>query len=392
MQPFVFHNPTKIIFGENATERLTEELVAFGPRVLLVYGGGSIKRTGLYDRVTDYLSKAGKEIYELAGVMPNPRTEKVYEGIDICRAKEIDFILAVGGGSVIDCSKAIAAGALHDGDFWDDFYLAGQSLNAALPLGVILTMPATASEMNGTSVISHWKDNLKIGYADPLLHPRFSILDPVLTLTMPREQIICGAVDMMSHVFEQYFSPPDDNNLTDELAEALLRNIRLNLDASLANMNDYRARSNLMWDGTMALNGLLRLGKQGDWQAHKIEHALSAWFDIPHGAGLAIVHPNLLYYIRHEAQDKLARYAENVWGICAADKSREELALAGLKALRSYFDSIGAPATLGEVGIMSDAIDDIADSTSLMEKAGYKSLNRDDVFEILKLCLTRREK
>ncbi|HNZ63127.1 MAG TPA: iron-containing alcohol dehydrogenase, partial [Bacillota bacterium] len=355
MQPFIFRNPTKVIFGKNAADRLPQELAAFGERVLLVYGGGSIKRTGLYDRLVRHLTQSGKKVFEVPGVMPNPRTEKVYEGIAICRSEKIDLVLAVGGGSVIDCSKMIAAGALLDGDFWEELFLNGKSLERSLPLGVILTMPATASEMNGTAVISHWEGNRKLGYADPLLHPYFSILDPVLTMTMPREQVVFGAVDMMSHVFEQYFSPPDDNNLTDELAEGLLRNIRLNLDASLADLRDYQARSNLMWDGTMALNGLLRLGKKGDWQAHKIEHALSAWYDIPHGAGLSIVHPNLLFYIRREAEAKLARYAEKVWGICPQDRTQEEMAFAGLKAMRAYFDSIGAPATLGEVGIPEEA-------------------------------------
>jgi alcohol dehydrogenase YqhD (iron-dependent ADH family) len=386
MKNFIFHNPTKILFGQGMLDKLPQELAPYGDKILLVYGGGSVKRTGLYDRVLALLAQAGKTVFELAGVMPNPRTEKVYEGIEICRKEGIDLILAVGGGSVIDCSKAIAGGSCHEGDFWQDLYLDGQSLDRALPLATILTMPATGSEMNSGAVISDWEGNHKCGYGDPALYPRFSILEPELTMTMPREQVIYGAVDMMSHIFEQYFSPPDDDNLSDDLAEAILRNIRINLDRSLLDLQDYQARSNLMWDATMALNNLLRLGKEGDWQSHQIEHALSAWYDIPHGAGLAIIHPNLLYYCRKEAQTKLARYAVRVWDIDPTGKGQEELALAGIKATRDYFNAIGAPARLADVGIPASAIEDLADTTSL-NRSGYRPLERDDVLEILKLSI-----
>lgn len=386
MDNFIFQNPTKILFGEGMLDRLPDELEGVGKKILLVYGGGSIKRTGLYDRVLALLKQADKEVYELPGVMPNPRTEKVYEGIEICRRESIDLILAAGGGSVVDCSKAIAAGTFHGGDFWQDLYMEGQCIGRAVPIGVILTMPATGSEMNSGTVISHWEKNLKRGYGSPVLFPLFSILEPRLTMTMPREQVVYGAVDMISHVFEQYFSPPDDDNLTDELCEAVLRNIRVNLDRSLADLSDYQARSNLMWDATIALNGLLRLGKEEDWQSHQIEHALSAWHDIPHGAGLAIVHPNLLYYMRKEAEHKLARYAVRVWDIDPAGKTEEELALAGIRATRDYFSAIGAPATLRDVGIAAEAVDELADTTNLI-RTGYKKLERDDVKEILKLSI-----
>ncbi|HZK42245.1 MAG TPA: iron-containing alcohol dehydrogenase, partial [Clostridia bacterium] len=386
MKNFVFQNPTKILFGQGMLDKLPQELAPYGDKILLVYGGGSIKRTGLYDRIQALLAQAGKTVFELAGVMPNPRTEKVYEGIEICRKEGIDLILAVGGGSVLDCSKAIAGGSCHEGDFWQDLYLEGQSLDRALPLATILTMPATGSEMNCVGVISDWEGNRKIGYGDPVLYPSFSILEPELTMTMPRDQVIYGAVDMMSHIFEQYFSPPDDDNLSDDLAEALLRNIRINLDRALLDLQDYQARSNLMWDATMALNNLLGLGKEGDWQSHQIEHALSAWYDIPHGAGLAIIHPNLLYYCRKEAQTKLARYAVRVWDIDPTGKGQEELALAGIKATRDYFNTIGAPARLADVGIPASAIEDLADTTSL-NRSGYRPLERDDVLEILKLSV-----
>ena len=384
MRNFVFHNPTRILFGDGMLDRLPDELASYGKKVLLAYGSGSIRRSGLYDRVVSLLEQAGKQVFELAGITPNPRKEKVYEGIEICRREAIDLILAVGGGSVLDCSKAIAAGTFCQGDFWKDLYLSGQELDCAVPLATILTMPATGSEMNSSAVISDWENNLKRGYGDPLLFPQFSILEPRLTMTMPREQVVYGAVDMISHIFEQYFSPPDDDNLSDELAEGLLRNIRVNLDRSLADLNDYQARSNLMWDSTMALNGLLRLGKEQDWQAHQIEHALSAWYDIPHGAGLAIVHPKLLYYIRKEAEHKLARYAVRVWDMDPAGKSSQELALAGLEAMRGYFNEIGAPANLADVGIPDEAVEDLAATTKLTT-GGYRSLDRDDVRGILKL-------
>ena len=386
MDNFVFHNPTKILFGDGMLDRLPEELEAYGPKVLLVYGGGSIKRTGLYDRVLTLLGQADREVHELAGVMPNPRTEKVYEGIEICKKESIDLILAVGGGSVLDCAKAIAAGACYEGDFWQDLYIEGRVIDRALPLATVLTMPATGSEMNCGSVISEWECNMKQGYKNDNLFPRFSILEPSLTMTMPRDQVFYVAIDMISHGFEQYFSPPDVNNLSDELCEAVLRNIRTNLVDALEDLENYQARSNLMWDATVALNYLLGMGKLGDWQSHQIEHALSAWYDIPHGAGLAIVHPNLLYYIRKEAEHKLARFAVRVWDIDPAGKSQEELALAGIKATRDFFNSIGAPATLGDVGIPAEAIDKLADSTNLIE-AGYRALDRQDVVEILKLSL-----
>jgi alcohol dehydrogenase YqhD (iron-dependent ADH family) len=384
MNNFIFHNPTKVIFGQGMLEQLTTELSEAGQNILIVYGGGSIKRTGLYDQVTFLLENAGKRITELSGIMPNPRTEKVYEGIELCKKNNCDFILAVGGGSVVDCAKAIAAGVHLKEDFWAHLFLDRNPLLKAIPLGVILTMSATGSEMNGNSVISNWIENLKIGYQSPLLFPQFSILDPTLTMTMPREQVVFGAIDMISHVFEQYFSPPDDNNLTDDLCEALLQNIRLNLDGALQDLKDYEARSNLMWSATLAINGILRPGKEGDWQAHKIEHALSAWFDIPHGAGLAIIYPNLLHYIRHEAQDKLVRFAIRVCKVLPGNKSKNEIALEGLKRLRAYFSSLGAPQTLADVGIPETAFEGMADTTELL-RTGYKPLGRDDVLEILKL-------
>ena len=386
MENFIFQNPTKILFGQGMLDQLPGEIRAYGQRILMVYGQASIKATGLYDQIKGLLDSADLQVWELSGISANPRLDRVYEGIQICRDQAIDLILAVGGGSVIDTSKAISAGVFHEGDFWQDLYLDGQSIDKSLPLATVLTMPATGSEMNGISVLVEPQDKIKFSYNHPLLHPKFSILEPSLTMTLPREQVIYGAVDMMSHVFEQYFSPPDDDNLTDYLAEAILRNIRINLDRALEDLSDYQSRSNLVWCATMAYNGLLRNGKKGDFQAHRMEYALSGTFDIPHGAGMAILHPNLLFYIRKEAQAKLARCAVNVWDVPKDNKTEAELALACVKAIRDYFKAIGAPTRLADMEIPADRIEEVAAKVDLI-RTGYRPLEYEDMLEILRLSI-----
>ena len=386
MKNFIFENPTRILFGEGMLDRLPDQIQSAGKRILLVYGMDSIRRSGLYDRLLALLEQAGKEVFELAGIAPNPRRERVAQGIEICRREKIDFILAAGGGSVIDTAKAVAAGSLYAGDYWQDLYREGKSISSALPLGVILTMPATGSEMNGITVLVDTENKIKYSYNNVLLNPRFSILEPRLTMTMPKEQVIYGTIDMMSHVFEQYFSPPDDDNLTDDLAEAILRNIRVNLDRALLDLNDYQSRSNLMWCGTMAYNGLLRNGKDGDFQAHRIEYALSGTYDIPHGAGMAIVHPNLLYHIRKKAAYKLARLAVRVFDIPALDRTEEELALAAVTAIRDYFTACGAPARLSDLGIGPEGLEEVAGKVNLI-RTGYYPLEYEDVLAILRMSV-----
>ncbi len=385
MNSFVWYNPTKILFGQGAIEKMIPELESAGKNILLTYGGGSIKKNGIYEKTREILEKLGKNVFELSGIMPNPRKEVVYEGIDICKKNGIDFILAVGGGSVIDASKAIAAGALTDLDFWDAFYMGDEPLKSALPIGTVLTIPATGSEMNCGGVVTDWQNNIKTAFEHPLLFPVFSVMDPTYTYSLPREQIIYGAVDMFSHLFEVYFSEPDDNNLSDELAEAVMKNIMTNLEIALENPYDYAARANLMWDGSMALNGITKLSKRQDWETHQIEHAMSAFYDIPHGAGLAVVHPNYMRYTYKAGLSKYVRYAKRIWGVDGEGMTDEQIAMEGIRATHDYFKRIGAPTTLSEVGIDVSAADKIVSRTFLL-KGGYMQCTEEDIKNIVLLC------
>ncbi len=385
MNEFVWYNPTKILFGKNAVEKMRPELERAGKNVLLTYGGGSIKKNGVYDSVCAILAELGKNVYELSGIMPNPRKEVVYEGIRICKENNVDFILAVGGGSVIDASKAIAAGAKTDLDFWDAFFMGEEEPTDALPIGTVLTLPATGSEMNCGGVVTDWQNNIKTAFEHPLLFPVFSVMDPAYTYSLPREQIIYGAVDMFSHLFEVYFSHPNDNNLSDELSEAVMKNIMTNLEIALADPYNYEARANLMWDGSMALNGITKLSKRQDWETHQIEHAMSAFFDIPHGAGLAVVHPNYMRYTYKHGIEKYVRYAKNIWGVDPTGKSDDEIAMEGIRATHEYFKRIGAPVTLAEVGISTDDADKIVSRTFLLD-GGYLACNEEDIKNIVLMC------
>ena len=386
MNDFRFYNPVRIHFGKEAMARLPEELAGVGKKILLVYGGGSIKASGLYDRVLAALAEAGKDVVELAGVMPNPRTEKVYEGIDLCKTHGIDFILAVGGGSVIDCAKAIAVGARTDRDFWQAFFVNWEEAEDAIPLGTILTIPATGSEMDRSSVITNWATGEKNGYDSDLTYPVFSILDPTLTYTLPKHQMVNGIVDTLSHIWELYFSEPDTESVTDALAEALMRSVISATRTALKDPTDYVARANIMWASTFALCGMLSNGKRTDWASHNIEHPLSAVFDVAHGAGLAVVHPNYMKYFCSHAPERYARYAVQVWGVDPAGKTTLEVAQEGIQRTRDFFDEMGAPATLADLGIPESAIEDLAARTDLSCWA-YKELTREDVKAILRMAL-----
>ena len=386
MNDFRFYNPVRIHFGKEAMARLPEELAGVGKKILLVYGGGSIKASGLYDRVLAVLQEAGKDVVELAEVRPNPRTEKVYEGIDLCKAHGIDFILAVGGGSVIDCAKAIAVGARTDRDFWQAFFVNWEEAEDAIPLGTMLTIPATGSEMDRSSVITNWATGEKNGYDSDLTYPVFSILDPTLTYTLPKHQMVNGIVDTLSHIWELYFSEPDTESVTDALAEALMRSVISATRTALKDPTDYVARANIMWASTFALCGMLNNGKKTDWASHNIEHPLSAIFDVAHGAGLAVVHPNYMKYFCAYAPERYARYAVQVWGVDPAGKTTLAVAQEGIQRTRDFFNEIGAPATLGDLGIPESAIEDLAARTDLSCWA-YKELIREDVKAILGMCL-----
>lgn len=386
MNDFMYYNPVRVHFGREAMAELPGELEKFGKNVLLLYGGGSIKRTGLYDRILAELRAAGKNVFELSGVMPNPRTEKVYEGIEICRREKIDLLLAVGGGSTIDCAKAVAVGACTDKDFWQTFFKDWETAEAAIPLGVVLTLPATGSELDKSSVITNMAAHEKNSYDSELTFPRFAILDPTLTYTLPKAQMVNGIVDTISHLYELYISPPDEECLTDELAEAALRTEIRAARAAAVNPEDYDARADLMWTSSFALCGMLNNGKKTDWASHCIEHPISALYDVAHGAGLAVVHPAYLDYICLDALPRLRRLAMRVWDVDDAGMTEEETAREGIRRTREFFRELGAPATLTELGVPAESIGRIADLTDL-GCFSYRRLTREDVVSILKTAL-----
>ncbi|MGG4144372.1 iron-containing alcohol dehydrogenase [Paenibacillus algorifonticola] len=387
MKDFELYNPTKLIFGAGKVQQLGELVKPYGTKVLLVYGGGSIKRSGLYDEVISQLNSIGATVHELSGVEPNPRLTTINKGIDICRSEKIEFVLAVGGGSVLDASKAIAAGALYDGDVWD-FTIRKAVIQEALPIGTVLTLAATGSEMNGNAVISNWETQQKRGLGSKLVYPKFSILDPKLTFSVPKDQTANGIVDIMSHVFEQYFSLTTDTPLQERFAESILQTVIENGEKAIENGSDYDARANLLLAGTFALNGTLPIGVVTDWASHGIEHEVSAIYDIAHGAGLAIIFPNWMKHVYQERIDRFVQYAVRVWNIDPSGKSDEEVALAGIEATRAYFTRIGEPATLGELGIGGENIDRMAAEATVFGPIGsFKSLDKEAVKSILTASL-----
>ncbi|MCC3376160.1 iron-containing alcohol dehydrogenase [Cohnella sp. REN36] len=387
MNNFELYNPTKLVFGKDTVTRLGELVRPYGTRILLVYGGGSIKRSGLYDQVLAQLAGIGATVHELSGIEPNPRLSSVHRGVDICRRENIEFILPVGGGSVIDAAKAIAAGAKYDGDAWD-FCTGKARIEDALPLGTVLTLAATGSEMNGNAVISNWEEKLKRGLGSKLVYPKFSILDPELTFTVPRDQTVNGIVDIMSHVFEQYFSKTTNTPLQERFAESVLQTVIENGEKAIENGSDYDARANLLLAGTYALNGTLLNGVVTDWATHGIEHEVSAIYDIPHGAGLAIIFPNWMKYVYQARVDRFVQFAVRVWNVDPAGKSDDEIARAGIQATRDYFTRIGAPATLGELDIGADQLDRMAEEAVRYGAIGsFKKLEKEDVKRILELSL-----
>ncbi|WP_018757132.1 iron-containing alcohol dehydrogenase [Paenibacillus terrigena] len=387
MQPFQFHNPTRLIFGEGQIQMLTQEIPKYGSRVLLLYGGGSIKRNGLYEQVLLQLEAVSAYVVELGGVEPNPRLSTVHKGVEMCKKEQIDLILAVGGGSVIDCAKAIAVGAKYDGDAWD--FMTHQAVpQDALPLGTVLTIAATGSEMNGGSVITNWETQEKLGWGTPLVNPKFSILDPNYTKSLPRDQTIYGMVDMMSHVCEHYFHHEPNTLLQDGFCEALLRTVMETAPKLLEDLQSYEHRSTILYCGTMALNGVLNMGYNGDWATHNIEHAVSAVYDIPHGGGLAILFPNWMKHVLDENVGRVKQMAVNVFGIDSSGKSDRDVALEGIEALRSFWNSIDAPSRLADYNIDDSKLEAMADKAMRFGPFGnFKKLNREDVLAIYRASL-----
>lgn len=383
MDNFIFQNPTKLIFGKNQLEQLQKEVPQYGKRVLLVYGGGSIKRNGLYDEVLAQLQTIGAEVFELAGVEPNPRLSTVHKGVEICKQENIEFILAVGGGSVLDCTKAIAAGALYEGDAWD-IVTRKHIPTAALPFGTVLTLAATGSEMNSGSVITNWETKEKYGWGSPLVFPKFSILDPVNTFSVPKDHTVYGVVDMMTHVFEQYFHPTTNTPLQERMCEAVLLTV---IDAApqlIYDLENYELRETILYSGTIALNGFLQMGARGDWASHNIEHAVSAVYDIPHAGGLAIIYPQWLRHVKEIGLRKLNQLAVRVWNVDPTNKTEEQVAEEGIEKLEQFWQSLGAPSRLKDYQIDDSNIELMAEKAMARGAFGnFKNLEKQDVVEIL---------
>ncbi|MEW4307537.1 iron-containing alcohol dehydrogenase [Rossellomorea marisflavi] len=389
MNEFTFYNPTKLIFGKGQVEQLKDLVPQYGKKVLLVYGGGSIKKSGLYDQVTAVLNDIDAEVFELAGVEPNPRLTTVRRGVDICKEEGIDFLLAVGGGSVIDCTKAIAAGAKYDGDAWD-LVTKKAFASEALPFGTVLTLAATGSEMNAGSVITNWETNEKYGWGSPVTFPQFSILDPENTFTVPKNHTIYGMVDMMSHVFEQYFHNATNTPLQDRMCESVLKVVIETAPKLINDLENYELRETILYSGTIALNGMLQMGYNGDWGSHNIEHAVSAVYDIPHAGGLAILFPNWMKHNLNVNPARFAQLAERVWNVDPEGKTQEEVALEGIEKLREFWSSIGAPSRLADYDIDDSQLDLIADKAMANGEFGNfnnHKLNKEDTLSILRASL-----
>ena len=381
---FTYCNPTKLYFGKNALDGLNEELPKYGKNVLLVYGGGSIKKNGIYDKVVALLKANGKTVYEDAGVMPNPTTDKLYEGIERARAAKADLILAVGGGSVCDYSKAVSISVHCKADPWEKYFLKMEDVdNKIIPVGCVLTMVGTGSEMNGGSVITNHAQKLKIGHVfGENVFPKFSVLDPEFTFTLPKYQMVAGFYDIMSHILEQYFSGEDDNT-SDYIMEGLLRSLIHSSRKAVKDPTDYEARSNIMWTATWALNTLVAKGKTTDWEVHMLGQAVGAYTEATHGMTLAAVSPAYYRLIMPYGLAKFVRYAENVWDVRPEGKTDEQIAEEGLEAMEKWMREIGLVMNLRDLGVTDDMTEGLADSTFIMT-GGYKVLTRDDVINIFK--------
>ena len=384
---FTFHNPTKLHFGENAMGALAGELSAFGPTVMLSYGGGSIKKNGIYDQVVAALKAAGKTIVEDGGVMPNPTLEKLLDGAAKAKANNVDLILAVGGGSTIDYAKAVSVAAWCEEDPWEKYFVRFEEPSCrVIPVGSVLTMVGTGSEMNGGSVISNHAANMKVGKVfGPSVFPKFSILNPKFTFTVPRRQMVAGIFDIMSHILEQYLSGEDDST-SDYIAEGLMRSLVKSSRVAVANPEDYEARSNIMWTATWALNTLIAMGKPTDWEVHMLGQAVGALTDATHGMTLSAVSLPYYRFIKPYGLKKFARFAVNVWGITPDGKSDDAVADEGLAALEAWMREIGVAMNISELGATEEMLPKIADATFILT-GGYKVLEREDVIKILRESL-----
>lgn len=381
MNEFTFTYPTKVYFGEGAAKKsLPAELAAVGDTVMLAYGGGSVKANGIYDELTGILKEAGKEIVDFSGIMPNPTYAKVQEGAALAKEKGVDFILAVGGGSVVDCCKVISAQAKLEDDIWELEYQKGTFPSDGIPMGAVVTASGTGAEMNSGAVITCEDKNWK----GPILgvSARFAVLDPAYTASVPRMQVLSGAFDTLSHAMETYLGNSDQDNVSDDAALAIMRNTVVNMRRLLKDINDMQARGNLMWDSAMAENGILKVGRLTDFQAHQIEHQLGAYTDCNHGQGLAVIHPAYYRHILKDAEDKFTRFAKEVFGVDTAEE--------GLEALSAFIKECGLPVKLVElkskVEITPEILRKAADTCNII-KCGPRELDRDEIYEILMECM-----
>ena len=386
---FIYSNPTKLYFGDEAQKNLVEALSNFGKKVLLTYGSGSIKRNGIYDDVIAALAAAGKEVVELPGVMPNPTVDKLIEGCKVARENNVDFILAVGGGSTIDYAKAVSVSAWYDGDAWERFWVKQEDPKPSeriIPVGAVLTMAGTGSEMNGGSVITNHATKMKIGkvFGEEVM-PKFAVLNPRYTFSLPHRQMVAGIFDTMSHIMEQYFSG-DDDSTSDYIAEGLMRSVIASSRVAVKNPEDYEARSNLMWSATWALNTLIGEGKSQDWMVHMIGQAIGAYTDATHGMTLSGVSEAYYRHIMKYAMKRFARFAHVVWEIPTEGKSDEQLASEGIDALAAWIKEIGAAFEITSLGVTENMLDGIADATIILT-GGYETLNHDEIVEILRKSL-----
>lgn len=384
LNDFVFQNKTKIIFGKDSEERLASLLTPYNSRVLLVYGGGSIKESGLYDKIVSMLNDNGIKFSELSGIIPNPRLRKVYEGIELCRSENIGFILAVGGGSVIDTAKAVSAGVRYDGDVWD-FFEGKAELQACLPIGVVLTIPAAGSESSPSLVITKEEGLLKRDYSHNELRPQFAIMNPELTYSLPFYQTACGISDMLAHIMERYFTKTEHVDVSDRLCEGLMRAIISNAKLVKQNPDDYNARAEIMWAGTLAHNDLIGMGRETDWASHAIEHELSAVYDIAHGAGLSIIFPAWMKHVYREDEERFVQFAQRVMDVEFPNSMVYETIMEGISRLENFYTCIGLPTRLSAVGIDSSRLEEMAKKANSCGR--FKRLDASDIYKIYRLAL-----
>ena len=387
MNNFIYENRTKVFFGQGCVKEFLSCLIGRYDTILLAYGQGSARKNGIYDEVLHILLKEEKNVVEFPGIMPNPTYKKVMEGARLVRNTGADMILGIGGGSVMDCCKAISLAARYEGDAWKNFWERKGIVDfEPVPLGVVVTTAGTGSECNGAAVITNEDKKVKTGYDYPVCNPLFALMDPTYTYSVPRMQMVSGAFDSLSHIMETYFSQPDEPNVSDEIAEALMRSIIKNLNQAVKNPRDYTARSNLLWDSTLSEDRLIKLGKKCDFTCHLMGHQIGAYTDCNHGCGVAVLHPAYYRHIFRDGLSKFARFAVSVWGIPPEGKTQETLAQEGIQALADFIRKVGLPTTLRQLGVRDEAqMKQIADSCHY-SPGGYRRMEPGEILEIFREC------